>query len=69
MPCQKDPLPKAMHPGRQHMITQLGVSEFFDSVFDPDPTRRQQAAQHLSTGLERDFIEVSYTGFRGDSAR
>lgn len=59
-PCQKSPLPEAIHPGRQHMITRLAVVDFFESVFATDAQQRDMARAHLETGLARDFPEASF---------
>jgi predicted dienelactone hydrolase len=64
LPCQKSPLPKALHPGRQHMITTLGATDFFRSIFDADKATRESAARHLSRGIAGDFPEASYEASR-----
>lgn len=59
--CELMPLRKASHPGRQHMITQLAVLGFFESVFSDDPARRSEAAALLSQSLSKDFEEVTFS--------
>lgn len=58
----KDELLDALHPGRQRMITQIAVLSFFESVFNPDRTRRDQAWRELTQHLAADFPESSYRG-------
>lgn len=64
LPCQKSRLPKAIHPGRQHMITTLAATDFFRSVFAREKDEREAAARHLSTGIAADFPEASYEASR-----
>ncbi len=59
--CELMPLREASHPGRQHMITQLAVLSFFESVFATDPARRSEAATLLNQALANDFAEVTLT--------
>ena len=59
--CINSPLPESLHPGRQHMITQVGVLSFFESVFAKDPTEKEAAGIQLATNLARDFAEVSFS--------
>ena len=59
MPCQGD-LAKALHPGRQLMITSLAVMAFLDSVFGSDAPARDAAASYLADELPRDFAEARY---------
>lgn len=54
-----NPLGEAMHPGRQQMITQVGVVSFFDSQFADSAEARQAARALLNDDLEVDFPEVS----------
>jgi len=63
LPCQKDPLPEAMHPGRQHMLTLLGVTAFLQSIFAHKKAERESAEQHLRVGLARDFPEASFKSY------
>ncbi|CAN0507828.1 unnamed protein product, partial [Discosporangium mesarthrocarpum] len=58
--CGQDSLDPALHPGRQQMITQVAVLSFFESVFNPDPARRDQAREVLTRHLPQDFAEASY---------
>ena len=55
------PLGKAMHPGRQHMITQAGVISFFTAQFAEDPEERRTAREYLRSGIGADFPEASTT--------
>lgn len=59
-PCQNDFDTKAIHPGRQHMITTLAVWDFFDSVFNDDPKQRSDSRRHLVEDLKRDFPQVQF---------
>lgn len=59
--CSVDPLPEAIHPGRQQMITQIAVLSFFQSIFAAEAETRDAAAEQLAVGLATDFAEVSYT--------
>jgi predicted dienelactone hydrolase len=63
LPCQRE-LHKAVHPGRQHMITVLAATDFFRSHFDSDPDARAAAANHLAAGISRDFREATYAPSR-----
>lgn len=58
--CDIMPLREASHPGRQHMITQLAVLSFFESVFSRDQTIRQEATSVLEVALTEDFEEVTF---------
>lgn len=60
-PLCSRPLIKALHPGRQQMITQVGVISFFDSVFAIDTDRRQAARLVLVETMSQDFPEASIT--------
>lgn len=59
--CEGGMLP-AIHPGRQHMITQIAVLSFFESVFNTDRTRRDAAWRELTQHLPADFPEAGYSG-------
>lgn len=58
--CDQETLEPALHPGRQQMITQVAVLSFFESIFNPDPARRQQAREVLGKHLQQDFAEASF---------
>ncbi|NQV70800.1 MAG: hypothetical protein HQ498_12310 [Pseudohongiella sp.] len=58
--CQQVSPPEAGHPGRQHMITQIGVLSFFESVFAATDRRRVEAKELLRTHLARDFVEAQF---------
>ena len=59
LPCQRE-LGKAIHPGRQHMITLIAATDFFRSHFDREPDARSAAARHLERGVANDFAEATY---------
>ncbi len=59
--CELMPLREASHPGRQHMITQLAVLSFFESVFSNDAARRSEASNLLNQALSNDFSEVTFS--------
>ena len=63
--CMMDPLPTAMNVLRQHMITLVVVSSFFESHFAADPADRQTAQDYLDTTLAAELAEVSYRSSRG----
>jgi hypothetical protein len=58
--CLMDPLPEAINVLRQHMITTVVVSSFFNSIFASDPSRRKAARSYLSKVLPREVPEVTY---------
>jgi hypothetical protein len=58
--CQQVSPPEAMHPGRQHMITQIGVLSFFQSVLAATERRRLDAKELLQTHLTREFVEAQF---------
>lgn len=58
--CQQDSPPVAGHPGRQHMITQIGVLSFFESVLGDTDRRRAEAKELLQTHIARDFAEAQF---------
>jgi predicted dienelactone hydrolase len=55
----ENPLGDAIHPGRQQMITQVGVVSFFASQFADSTQARQAARTLLNEGMAEDFAEVS----------
>jgi len=59
--CELDPLPVAMNPLRQHMITALVVRAFFDSQFARDGVEREAAASYLREVLPVELEEVTYS--------
>lgn len=63
--CLMDPLPPAMNVLRQHMITTVVVSSFFESLFAADPEQRRDARVYLSRTLPNELPEVSYRAARG----
>ena len=58
--CLMDPLPEAMNPLRQHMITLVTVLSFFESKFADDVVRRADARRFLSDVLPSELAEVSF---------
>jgi hypothetical protein len=58
--CQQVSPPEAGHPGRQHMITQIGVLSFFESVLAATERRRLDAKELLQTRLSREFVEAQF---------
>ena len=65
MPCELDPLPSAIHPGRQHMITLLAVTSFFESQFAASDLERAKHHRFLAELLPADFEEVTFEGATG----
>jgi dienelactone hydrolase len=59
-PCSAPAPFTAMSPVRQHLIAQLAVGAFFDSVFAPDEAARAAALSYLREDLGRDFAEARY---------
>jgi dienelactone hydrolase len=57
--CQLAPLPEAMNPLRQHMITSVVVRAFFDSQF-AGAERAYSGARFLSRVLPAELEEVNY---------
>ena len=58
--CLMDPLPVAMNVLRQHMITLVVVSSFFESHFAADREARAAANKYLRETLARELQDVSY---------
>ena len=58
--CEMDPLPRAMNPLRQQMITSVVVSSFFQSQFAPSAEERAAASRFLSETLAAELEEVEY---------
>jgi len=58
--CTVDPLPPAMNVLRQHMISQVVVSAFFQREFSQRPDERQAAAKYLRDQSARELPEVDY---------
>ena len=58
--CLMDPLPEAINPLRQHMITLVTVLSFFESKFADDVVRRADARRFLSDVLPSELAEVSF---------
>jgi dienelactone hydrolase len=65
--CLMDPLPEAMDVRRQHMITTVVVSSFFQSQFAPVAAQRRAAADYLNGTLAGELADVSYEGPRGNA--
>ncbi len=60
--CLMDPLPEAMNVLRQHMISLVVVSSFFESHFAPLRQTRDSAQLFLSRTLAKELDDVSYQG-------
>ena len=58
--CLMDPLPEAMNPLRQHMITLVTVLSFFESKFAEDVVRKAEARRFLSDVLPSELADVSF---------
>ncbi|MEH6586497.1 MAG: hypothetical protein V7720_08055 [Halioglobus sp.] len=58
--CLLQPLPKAMNVLRQHMITLVVVSSFFESHFAERSETRESAQAFLSKTLATELSDVSY---------
>ena len=65
--CLMDPLPKAMNVLRQHMITAVVVTSFFESQFAPDAQRRQAAQNYLDSVMAAELPDVAYSAAAGVS--
>jgi predicted dienelactone hydrolase len=65
--CLVDPLPVAINPLRQQMISAVVVRAFFDSVFSQHPQERVAAAQFLSSVLPAEVVEVDYAVAEGQA--
>ena len=63
--CLMDPLPEAMNVLRQHMLTTVVVSSFFQAHFASDPAERAAAQQYLSVQLNRELEDAQYSGPAG----
>ena len=59
--CVKDPLPKAINPLRQQLISQVAVSSFFESQFGADKQTRKAASYYLEKIIGQELSEVSYS--------
>ena len=57
--CEMDPLPPGMNPIRQHWLTQLAVSSFFEAHFAEDASVRRTSLQFLTETLPSEIAEVS----------
>jgi predicted dienelactone hydrolase len=60
--CLMDPLPEAMNPLRQQMITALVVRAFFESRFSAGYADRGEAQKFLSEVMPAELAEVEYAG-------
>ena len=58
--CTQDPLPKAINPLRQQLISKVAVSSFFESQFGEDPQTRKAANDYIEKTISEDVKEVSY---------
>ncbi|GJM13988.1 MAG: hypothetical protein DHS20C12_23910 [Pseudohongiella sp.] len=59
--CETMPSAKALHPGRQQMVTSIAVLSFFESVFSKDPERREAARTQLSDILPAEMPEARFS--------
>ena len=59
--CETMPSEKALHPGRQQMVTSIAALSFFEFVFNEDPAKRQAAYEQLSNALPTDMSEAKFT--------
>ena len=57
--CENMPTTKALHPGRQQMITSIAVLSFFESVFNESPIRKEEALAQLSSTLASELPQAS----------
>lgn len=60
--CEEPEPPASGHPGRQHMITQIGMLSFFESVFGITEERRREAKAVLEERLAQEFDEARFRG-------
>lgn len=58
--CVEPQPPASGHPGRQHMVTQIGMFSFFESVFGDTAEKRSEAKLVLQRHLAEDFEEASF---------
>ena len=58
--CEEPQPPASGHPGRQHMVTQIGMFSFFESVFGDTAEKRSEAKFVLQRHLAEDFEEASF---------
>jgi len=56
--CQTDPLPETMNPIRQHWLTLLAVTSFFEMQFSADDATRTQRQHYLMSTLQTENIDV-----------
>jgi dienelactone hydrolase len=60
LPCETPPPSRAMNVGRQHAITLLATTAFFESRFAATPEQRAAHVRYLESGLAADFPDVRY---------
>ena len=60
IPCKVDPMPNAMNVLRQHMVTSVVVSSFFQSHFAVSAKEREVSRRYLSESMEKELTEVSF---------
>ncbi|MEZ5554066.1 alpha/beta hydrolase family protein [Haliea sp.] len=58
--CTMDPLPEAMNPLRQQMLTRVVVGSFFDRQFSRSAATRAAAERYLSEVLAEELMEATY---------
>jgi len=59
-PCQLEPVPAAIKPGRQQMITIASTRAFFEGQFADDSDSRAGHRHFISQTLSQDFPEVHW---------
>lgn len=57
--CETDPLPPAINPLRQQMLTTVAVSSFFDSIFNAEAAQRELQRKYLMETLPAELAEIS----------
>tara|TARA_R110000772_G_scaffold268672_1_gene397298 strand:- start:43911 stop:45134 length:1224 start_codon:yes stop_codon:yes gene_type:complete len=58
--CTMEPLPEAMNPLRQQMLTRVIVGSFFDREFSRSAATREAADRYLREVLADEVLEASY---------
>jgi len=58
--CLSSPLPEAMNPLRQQMISSVVVSSFFQSVFATNVEEQSNAKLYLGRHLDKELAEASF---------
>lgn len=58
--CRMDPLPEAMNVLRQHMISRVVVTSFFQRAFSTSASEREASELYLRAELARELSDVEY---------